>query len=80
MFQKQDIYWIGLACSLMVGGYSLIWSSEPEIRSFRLRDEITAQQELPDSNPEAEAEAEESSTAQSVLELAKTHLGNTVQD
>lgn len=77
MFQKQDIYWIGLACTLMVGGYSLIWSSEPEIRSFRLREEMTAQQE---ESPESEIEAVDSPTSQHVLELAKTNHKDVVQD
>jgi hypothetical protein len=77
MFQKQDIYWIGLAGTLIVGGYSLIWSSEPEIRSFRLRDETTAQKE---ESPEPEREAIESPTSQQVLELAKTNHKNTIQD
>jgi hypothetical protein len=80
MFQKQDIYWIGLACTLMVGGYSLIWSSEPEIRSFRLRDEITAQKDSPESESEAEAVESPSPTSQAVLELAKTNHKDTIED
>ncbi len=76
MFQKQDIYWIGLACTLMVGGYSLIWSSEPEIRSFSLKDEINARQESEDSDSEAARPA----TLQKVLELAQRNDANTIQD
>ncbi|MGB3531883.1 MAG: hypothetical protein WBA13_00025 [Microcoleaceae cyanobacterium] len=58
----------------------MIWSSEPEIRSFRLKDEITAQQESSDS--EVEAEAIRGSIFSPVLKLAKTnhYSDSTVQD
>ncbi len=76
MFQKQDICWVCLASVLMIGGYSLIWSSEPEIRSFRLRYEVTVEQKSPNSGPEAI----ENAITQTPLELAQTTHDSQTQD
>ena len=70
MFENQDICWVCLASMLMVGGYSLIWSSEPGLRNFQLQYEMTA--ESSSSSPEPNSTKLQAISPDQMLKLAQT--------